>query len=182
MVRKYYIYYILVFLGSLFTDWIIQFTYYIYKVSLDPGAFRGVKTLFDYNSGIIGDSLLLPSINVLILYLIYSLPVRLKRSLLIKIGFLGVLGDILINYFQGKLNLINWSMPTPFRWSFIGYSHMATFFLQWSYILIFFYILLAHLSQIRKNRQLSEATIAASVLLLIFFVLFLNDYNWLFGL
>lgn len=178
MFKKHFLYYLAVFLISLFADWIIQLTYYLYKTAANPDAFDGLRTLFDYNSGKIGDFILLPITNVLILYLILSLNLKIPKADFKKIIALGFLGDILLHFVQGILNLTNWSMPEPFHWSFVGLNHMVTFFFQWTYLVVFFYLVIKRFDQIKRQNSLVLATIFAFALLLIFMVLFLHDYHW----
>lgn len=135
-------YYICIICGSLVFNWFVQFTYFLYESHVNPHAFSGERTLVDYKTGFIGDLVLLPILNSLILYMILKSKTKLVRAELIGLGLAGLTADFLLHFFQGYLKLTNWSMPIPFRWDFVGYWHMCSFFFQISFVILFFYLVI----------------------------------------
>jgi len=167
---------------SLVFNWFIQLFYYMYEIRINPDAFAGVKTLFDYQTGIIGDVLLLPIINMLILFVFLNLPKEVKKLPILGISVVGALGDFFMHYMQGHLKLTNWSMPIPFHWNFVTYWHMVSLFFQLSFIFAFFYLLFRYPKSFKTDPWVLDSAAGVISLLLVFIILFMHDYNFLFGL
>lgn len=177
------IFYLLLILAlSFIANWGVQLSYYYFTIAQNPLAFNGLKTLLDYQSGVIGDTLLLPIMNDLMFYCLFSLKLTLKKLPFIKIAILSLAADFLIHTLQGALGLTNWSMPKPFQWNLVSYWHMITLFLQLFLIFLFFYSVFRYSREMSVNRRINNAGLAALVLFLIFLVLFLHDYSWLLGI
>lgn len=166
---------------SLVADWLVQMSYFFYKTGVDPRAFAGRKTLFEYQTGVIGDLVILPLVNVLIFFILWKIKFRFDKKTFFIIIPIGLAGDFFIHYMQGVLKLVNWTMPVPFQWNFGSYWHMFSFFFQWSYIVLFFLIFFKKKQNIFKDLWLKDASAFIFLLLLIFVGLFLYDYHFLFG-
>lgn len=167
-------YYVLTVCLSLIFNWFVQYSYYIFESVRDPHAFSGERTLVDYRTGFIGDLILLPIINCLILYIILRSKFRFTRSGYFYLATAGLIADILLHFFQGYLRLTNWSMPSPFRWDFVGYWHMFSFFFQISFVILFLYLALTGIY--KKSEPILRATQSVVALMTTFIVLFLYDY------
>ena len=103
-------------------------------------AYHGQQpTVFNYYSGVLGDGFFIPAVNVagfvMLRQLSYAIPWR-RLPLYVLLGFMTALGAFLM---QAHLNWVNWSMPTPFRWSDVGQFH---FFVMWAEM-SFLYLVLA---------------------------------------
>lgn len=175
-------YLLLIFALSFIANWGVQLSYYYLTIAQNPLAFNGLKTLMNYQTGVIGDALLLPIMNDLMFYCLFSLKLTLKKLPLLKIAILSLSVDFLIHALQGALGLTNWSMPKPFQWNLVSYWHMISLFFQLFLILLFFYSAFRYSREIKANRRINNTALAALVLFLIFLVLFIHDYNWLFGI
>lgn len=96
-------------------------------------------TVFNYYSGVVGDGLLIPAVNVagfvMLRQLAPSIPWR-RLPLYCLLGFATAMAAFLM---QAYLDLVNWSMPTAFRWSDVGQFH---FFVMGAEI-TFLYLVLA---------------------------------------
>jgi hypothetical protein len=167
---------------SLTFNWFVQLFYYMYEININPQAFAGVKTLFDYQTGIIGDVLLLPIINMLILFVFISLPKDVKKLPFLGVAVAGALGDFFMHFMQGHLKLTNWSMPHPFEWNFVTYWHMFSLFFQLGFIFAFFYLMVCYWRDLKKDPWVMDSAAGVISLLLVFIILFMHDYNFLFGL
>ncbi len=170
------------YLVTLTADWLIQMGYYFYTLSRNPQAFVGVKTLFDYGSGVIGDGVLLPIVSVLIMFVLIAISFKLKLWEWLVIGGIGLVCDFLMHTAQAKLNLTNWSMPQAFQWDFVSYWHMISVFFQLSYIALFFWVFIKFRHQIAKRGVTLLASWSVVFLLLVFVYLFVRDYHSLFNL
>src|SRR5579862_4748841 len=83
----------LIVLASITANWFVQLGYYLYMVHRNPLAFRGARTLLDYTTGYVGDLVLVPLLNVTILYILLRLrPTFTKVHYLVLLGS-GLLAD-----------------------------------------------------------------------------------------
>ncbi len=100
-------------------------------------SYRGHQpTVFSYYSGVLGDGILLPAVNVaayLVLRHLWS-SVRWRRlPLYAALGLLTTLAAFLV---QARLDLVNWSMPMPFHWSPVGQFHFIVMWAEISYLYV----------------------------------------------
>lgn len=179
---------ILIAILSLVMNWGVQLSYYLWKKRKNKRTFAGQKTLLDYYTGYIGDGAIVPIINVLIYYVILIISEERKIGVIGGIGggrglflalVVGLAIDILAHYLQGKLKLINWSMPRPFRWNFAGYWHMFSFPIQIAYLALFFGTMVSNFSIVLANLSTRLATAAIVGLMLLFCFLYGKDNRWI---
>lgn len=159
---------------GLVLDWFAQLGYFLYKTHLNPAAFQGQRTLFDYKTGFIGDLILLPLMNIAMLYVVLHSSVKLTRRHFVWVGACGLLADALLHFLQGYLKLTNWSMPAPFQWDFVSYWHMFSFFFQISFVFLFFY--LAAKALFSRDQAVPRAVFVVFGCIGIFLALFMYDY------
>ncbi len=87
---------------------------------------RDYKATLAYRSALLGDSTLLPLVNVLLDRQLDAWGDgprggqggRLVRSVLAGIGM-----TLAIHIYQAAQGLTNWTMPRPWRWNTLGYYH-----------------------------------------------------------
>lgn len=180
MNRKLIFYSLVIAVLTYIANWGIQLTFYYFTITKDPLAFNGFKTLLNYQTGIVGDSLLLPLMNSLIFYILVSLRLKAGQLPIWRIAFVSLGSDFLIHFLQGALQITNWSMPKPFQWSFVSFWHMITLFFQLFLVFLFIYCIFHYNKQINLNKKLNLLALLAALLLLAFLALFIYDYHWLF--
>ncbi|MEX2028581.1 MAG: hypothetical protein WD988_03755 [Candidatus Curtissbacteria bacterium] len=182
MPRKLVFYLALVFVISFLADWGFQFGYWWWRVSNDPQAFDGVKTLWDYKSGFIGDMILLPVLNCLTFYVFFKLKVAIKKLPIFVIAIFSAMGVLAMHGLQGVLGLTNWSMRSPFAWNPVSVWHMFSAFFQLGAIFTFFYLIFRFRGEVVQDKRINGAAISGVALLLIFVGMFVSDYYGVFEL
>lgn len=96
------------------------------------------RTVFHYYSGVLGDGLLLPAVNVLgfiVLRQMAQLVAWRRAPLYAMLGAATASAAFLV---QAKLELVNWSMPTPFHWSDVGQFHFFVMSAELAYLYLVF--------------------------------------------
>lgn len=95
------------------------------------------RTTLEYKSAVIGDGMLMPVINMLIAstLLDWRKSIRL-RSFLPALGLSGLV-TATVHWYQASHDLVNWTMPRPYRWTGMGYYHAAFMFAELSVICYF---------------------------------------------
>ena len=90
-----------------------------------------------FRSAIIGDGVILPFVNVIMMK---SLS-RWRPRLSVRTAALPVLGgsavSLMFHIGQGRGGLVNWTMPRPWRWNLLGYYHFIYMATQFSYMLLY---------------------------------------------
>lgn len=109
-------------------------------------------TVFSYLSGVIGDGVLIPVANIgafLVLRQMWPL-VRVRRlPLYIALGFITAVGCFLA---QGGLEIVNWSMPSPFEWSPVGRFHFFVMWSEMSYLYVAMAVAINNWTALRADR------------------------------
>lgn len=166
-----------IFLLSFFFSFGVQFLFYLYYRSTNNKILK-FKTVVDYHSGIIGDGVLVPLLNVsCYLTLQYFNHSYLNSKILTVIFIVGFIVTYTLHYYQQKLKLTNWTMPEVGKWNLLGGYHSLFMFFETSFLA---YTLLASLLQINNEGLLALliSPIKYSFLILgAFAATFLYDYR-----
>jgi hypothetical protein len=96
-------------------------------------------TVFAYHSGVLGDGVLIPAVNVAGFMVLRHLAPTIQWRRLARYAFLGLLTAATAFLVQANLDLVNWSMPLPYQWSDVGQFH---FFVMWAEV-AYLYLVLA---------------------------------------
>jgi hypothetical protein len=112
-------------------SWMLLFGYQ-WAFSL---TYRGHQhTVFAYYSGVLGDGVLIPAVNVagfmVLRYLAAAIQWR-RLPLYALLGFVTAATAFLV---QAGLGLVNWSMPLPFHWSDVGQFHFLVMWAEVAYL------------------------------------------------
>lgn len=118
-------------------------------------SYRGhMHTVFAYYSGVLGDGLLIPAVNVAGFAVLRQLAPSIPWRRLPLYALLGLLTAVAAFLMQGKLDWVNWSMPIPFRWSDVGQFH---FFVMWAEISYLYVVLATAINNWSRLREDSSA-------------------------
>jgi hypothetical protein len=98
-------------------------------------AYRGHQhTVFSYYSGVLGDGLLIPAVNICAFVMLrqvsQGIPWR-RLPVYTVLGFATATAAFLI---QARLDLVNWSMPVAFHWSEVGQFHFFVMSAEVTYL------------------------------------------------
>ncbi len=131
------------------------------------------RTVLGYKSAILGDGIILPVINMIVM----AFLLKRREYATKKIVRLALLAGFLITaYFhiaQAIGGIINWAMPTPWQWNFIGLWHGIYMFSVASFLSLFY---LAAIRFIVKEKELPRQVLVVTLGLVIFFILLRLDY------
>jgi hypothetical protein len=114
--------------------------------------YRGHQhTVFSYYSGVLGDGLLIPAVNVAGFALLGRLrPCILWRRLPLY-ALLGFVTAIAAFLAQAGLDLVNWSMPRSFHWSAIGQFHFLVMWAEMSFLYVVLATAINNWSRLRRD-------------------------------
>ena len=146
----------------------------------DPLVRRHRATLA-YRSALVGDSLLLPLVNVLLDRQLDAWgdglrPGCLRRDRLVRALLVGMGLTALFHGYQGAHKLTNWTMPRPWRWNALGYYHAVYMAGQLTLLAYFCGAAGARLRDAGASALLTRRLLAVAALLTAFAVLLYKDY------
>ena len=131
------------------------------------------RSSLNFASSILGDGVILPIVNMLIARFILN---NLKLVNRVNV-FAGVIFGLIITlYFyitQAVQGLVNWSMPKPWQWNFLGVWHF--FYMLSVASLISFYFLLL-IKRIRKDKLIPRDAFLIIGGIILFLILLKLDY------
>lgn len=109
---------------------VLWFCWYKYK---DCEIIEKYKHVFNYLSGIAGDGLLVPLVNVFAFSSLQQAPTNFNFLAASFLG--GILVTAFFHLIQLKLSLINWTMPEVGRWTNLGIYHALFMFAETSFLI-----------------------------------------------
>ena len=135
-------------------SWIFLFGYqWAFFIS-----YRGhLPTVFAYYSGVLGDGILIPAVNVSGFLLLRQLAPGIpwnRLPIYVLLGFATATGAFLV---QARLDLVNWSMPIAFHWSDIGQFHFFVMAAEVAYLYLVLAAAINNWSQLRQDSVASKA-------------------------
>lgn len=135
------------------------------------------KPTLAFASAWIGDGILLPIINVLMMMAFRRWGTRIGRrnsAVALGVGF-AIMG--VFQVVQATQSMTNYTMPAPWKWTWLGYYHMLYMGSQFSFMVFYFIALYQawQAGQVTAAQKRHLALIAGMILL--FAVLLQFDYS-----
>jgi hypothetical protein len=129
-----------------------------------------------FRSAIIGDGILLPVISALMMKSFVRWQPRIGAPTTLASIIGGSALALVFHIGQGRGGLVNWTMTRPWRWNLLGYYHFIYMSSQFSYMMLYFWLLAGHWKEegLGAEQKRDLAIIAGSLLL--FGVLLATDY------
>lgn len=156
----------------------VQTLFYLWYKSKKHSLISQHRAVVNYASGIIGDGILVPLINIFaVISLSYLQRVYLNFTFFILALTLGFLTTSLIHYGQMRFALTNWTMPKVGKWNVLGLYHAIFMFLEISFL---FYVLLNYIKEAEMfgTRLFLVSPIKFEFLVLFLFLMtFIYDYR-----
>lgn len=163
------------FLASFILDFAIPYAYYLYVTHYKRNSFDPHRAINRYLSGMIGDAVCAPAINTLLFLTYYQLPIALESRLLLLCFITGVVVTALLHLAQAKMEMTNWSMPVPGKWTFPGKYHMFSATVQFGFLAFSLYQISRNLAIIIASPERLLYVAATLIFTLIFNLSFTRD-------
>lgn len=126
----------------------------------------------DYISAILGDGIILPIVNMLAISFLFKNQSLIDRLTVPLALFFGFLITVYFHTVQATQGLVNWAMPSPWQWNFLGLWHAIYMFSVASLLCLFYTVLIV---AFKKNIHIKEA-IFVSFGIVLFLILLRLDY------
>ena len=143
---------------------------------------RRHRATLAYRSALVGDSVLLPLVNVLLDRQLDAWgnglrPGYLRRGLLVRALLVGMGLTALVHGYQGAQELTNWTMPRPWRWNALGYYHAVYMAGQFTLLAYFCGAAGTRLRDAGAVALVTRRLLAVAALLAAFGLLLYKDYD-----
>lgn len=161
--------------GTFFFGFFAGAAFSFYLTTIHSMMFAGLRTSLQFKSAIFGDGIILPLANMFAA----SFLINHKKIILQKVIRNSViLGFVVTLYFhlnQAMNKLVNWAMPTPWHWNFLGLWHAIYMFSVCTFLSLFYLTIFRFVKT--KNKVPVEAYIVTVSLFLFFLLLHLDYIN-----
>jgi hypothetical protein len=134
------------------------------------------RTVFSYYSGIVGDGLLIPVVNVAGFVLLRQLSPVVPWRRVPVYALLGLATATAAYLIQANLDLVNWSMPSAFSWSDVGQFHFFVLSAELSYCYLVLATAINNWAVLRQDSTAWRAFAASWTCLALFGVTLAVDY------
>ncbi|MBI1919201.1 hypothetical protein HYS29_01290 [Candidatus Microgenomates bacterium] len=131
------------------------------------------RSILTYISAILGDGIILPIINMIAMAFFLKNREYLAVTTLRLALVAGLIVTLYFNIGQAINGVVNWAMPAPWHWNFIGLWHGIYMFCVASFLSLFYLVTIRVLV---KEKELPRQVLFITLGLIIFFVLLRLDY------
>lgn len=145
----------------------------IFLIAVHSPLVTQLRTTLTYKSAIFGDGIILPIVNMFAVSFILKHQKHVTKKTLITALCLGLGITAYFHITQALGNIVNWAMPSPWHWNFIGYWHAVYMFSVCS-LLSLYYVVLFHST--KKKKRLTRESFIVTLGIIFFFLLLHLDY------
>ena len=146
----------------------------LYLISVKSPLITGHRGSLNYISSIVGDGVLLPLVNMVIVAFLIAHSARIDGRTLAVAASLGIAVTIYFHVVQAVRGLVNWTMPRPWRWNAFGAFH-AAYMLAVASLLALFYAVVA-VGALAHDDGLAPSAATVTIGIVCFCVLLRLDY------
>jgi hypothetical protein len=145
----------------------------LYLLAINSPLVLQFRSSLMFISSIIGDGIILPGVNMLIVSSLIKNKEYISR---LKVGlslFCGLLITLYFHITQAVQGLVNWTMPKPWEWNFLGVWHALYMLVVTSLISLFYMVLVLN---IVKFKRFTKEAILVTLSIVLFLILLRLDY------
>lgn len=161
------------FLLTLFFSFGVQSLFYLYFRCTNNKVLK-FKHVFNYYSGIIGDGILIPLLNVFAVKILLDLNGGFSNELIFLSLIAGIFITFIFHFGQSYFNQINWTMPQKNQWNILGLYHCIFMFFESSFLVFTLLIFCKYAPGF--ERIIYSSFGLGGLVLFLFFLTFMIDY------
>ncbi|EKD65333.1 MAG: hypothetical protein ACD_50C00117G0015 [uncultured bacterium] len=145
----------------------------IFLLAINSPLVLQFRTSLMYISSILGDGIILPVVNMIAVSFLFKNQILLGKSAVILGLFFGFLVTSYFHVSQALQGLVNWSMPKPWEWNFLGAWHAFYMFSVASLLSVFYIVLIL---VFKKQKKLAREAFFVTAGIIFFLILLKLDY------
>lgn len=137
----------------------------------------GYRDTLEFTSAIVGDGILLPFVNAAIASQLLQMRGSIRTGQVVIAASVGAALTLWVHLYQATNAIVNWTMPQPYYWTVLGYTHALFMWAELS-LLTFFWIQAAAIARVRPREALRPRLVFVVLCLAVFARLLLADYGY----
>jgi len=145
----------------------------LYLLTINSPLILQFRSSLMFVSSIIGDGIILPIVNMLIVSSFFKNSILINRVTVILALLFGLSITLYFHIAQALQGLVNWTMPKPWEWNFLGVWHALYMFIVSSLISLFYIVLMLIIA---KYKRLTKEAVLVTLGIVLFLILLKLDY------
>lgn len=145
----------------------------LYLVAIAHPLVETLRATLSYQSAIVGDGLVLPVVNMVAAATIAKQRSQLGRGTILSALLMGAAIMAVFHVNQAVHGIVNWAMPSPWRWNALGFGHALYMLSVTSWLSLFLVVVLR---TVYRERALPAGAAIVLLGVAVFFVLLRLDY------
>lgn len=146
----------------------------LYLLAIHSPLVIQLRSSLMFISSILGDGIILPIVNMFAASFLFKYQALMGRlTVFLGLAF-GFLVTVYFHIAQAAQGLVNWSMPKPWQWNFLGVWHALYMLAVASFICLFYIV---SVRTIWKHKRLSRRAILVTLGIVLFLILLRLDYS-----
>jgi len=145
----------------------------LYLLAIHSPLVVQLRSSLMFVSSILGDGIILPIVNMLIVSSLIKNKEFISRLIVALSLFCGLIITLYFHITQAVQGLVNWTMPKPWEWNFLGVWHALYMFAVGSLISLFYIVLVI---SIAKRKRFAKEGALVTLGIILFLVLLRLDY------
>ena len=145
----------------------------LYLLAINSPLVLQFRSSLMFVSSIIGDGIILPIVNMLIVSSLIKNKELISRLIVAMSLFCGLIITLYFHITQAVQGLVNWAMPKPWEWNFLGAWHALYMFAVSSLLSLFYIVLILNL---KKQKKLHKEAVLVTLGIVLFIILLRLDY------
>jgi len=145
----------------------------LYLLAINSPLVLQFRSSLMFVSSILGDGIILPVVNMLIVSSLIKNKKFISRLIVALSLFCGLIITLYFHITQAIQGLVNWTMPKPWEWNFLGGWHALYMFAVTSLISLFYIVLTLNIA---KHKRITNEVFLVTLGIVLFLILLRLDY------
>lgn len=145
----------------------------LYLLAINSPLVLQLRSSLVFVSSILGDGIILPICNMLMVSSLIKNKEYISRLKVVLSLLFGAAITLYFHITQAIQGLVNWTMPKPWEWNFLGVWHALYMLVVASLISLFYIVLVINIA---KFKRFTKEAVLVTLGIVLFLVLLRFDY------
>ena len=145
----------------------------LYLLAINSPLVLQFRSSLMFISSILGDGIILPACNMVMVSSLIKNKEYISRLKVVLSLIFGLAITLYFHITQAVQGLINWTMPKPWEWNFLGVWHALYMLVVASLISLFYIVLIINIAKLKK---FTKEAVLVTLGIVFFLILLRLDY------
>lgn len=145
----------------------------LYLLAINSPLVLQFRSSLMFVSSILGDGIILPVVNMLMVSNLIKNKEYISRLKVVLSLLFGLAITLYFHITQAIQGLVNWTMPKPWEWNFLGVWHALYMLVVASLISLFYIVLTLYIA---KFKRFTKEAVLVTLGIVLFIILLRLDY------